>query len=83
MKKSTVVILNQLNIKNNKSIKTIVKKNNHVEEHCSYSQCFKEKNYKTKFLTSSIYKKKIDKDNYEKKTIKKEKNHVGKYCSNP
>jgi hypothetical protein len=28
-----------------------------VEKHCSNQQCFKEKNYKTKFLISSILKK--------------------------
>jgi hypothetical protein len=57
MKKSTVVILNQLNIKNNKIDKDNFEKNhkkNHVGEHCSNPQCFKEKNYKAKFSTSSI-----------------------------
>jgi hypothetical protein len=29
-----------------------------VEKHCSNQQCFKEKNYKTKFSISSILKKK-------------------------
>jgi hypothetical protein len=29
-------------------------KKNHVEKHCSNTQCFKEKNYETKFSTSSI-----------------------------
>jgi hypothetical protein len=28
-----------------------------MEKHCNNSQCFKEKNYKGKFLTSSILKK--------------------------
>ena len=28
-----------------------------MEKHCNNSQCFKEKNYKTKFLISSILKK--------------------------
>ena len=46
MRKSTVVILNQLNIKNNKIDKDNLKKNhnkkNHVGEHCSNPQCFKE-----------------------------------------
>ena len=51
-------------------------------KHCNNSQCFKEKNYKAKFLISSILKKKIDRDNFRKKitkqTPKKEKkNHVG------
>jgi hypothetical protein len=42
----------------------------------------KKKNYKVKFLISSILKKKIDRDNFIKKnnktnTKKKKKNHVG------
>jgi len=50
-------------------------------KHCNNPQCFKEKNYKAKFLISSILKK-INKDNFRKKKItkqtpKKEKNHVG------
>jgi len=89
MRKSTVVILNQLNIKNNKidkdNFEKIITKKNHVWEHYSNPQCFKEKNYEAKFSTSSIWKK-IDKDNSGKKTKnhkKKKKNHVGKHCSNP
>jgi hypothetical protein len=58
MRKSTVVILNQLNIKNNKidkdNFEKIITKKNHVWEHCSNPQCFKEKNYEAKFSTSSI-----------------------------
>jgi hypothetical protein len=57
MRKSSVVILNQLNIKNNKIDKENFEKNhnkNHVEEHCSNPHCFKEKNYEAKFSTSSI-----------------------------
>jgi hypothetical protein len=58
MRKSTVVILNQLNIKNNKIDKDNFKKNhnkkNYVEEYCSNPQCFKEKNYEAKFSISSI-----------------------------
>jgi hypothetical protein len=42
-------------------------KKKHVEKHYSNPQCFKEKNYKTKFSTNSILKKQIDKDNSEKK----------------
>jgi hypothetical protein len=42
-----------------------------VGKHCSNPQCFKEKNYKTKFSTNSILKKQIDKDNSEKKNKKK------------
>ena len=54
MKKSTVVIFNQLNIKTIKLIKIILKKNhnkkNHVGKHCSNQRCFKEKkNCKAKF----------------------------------
>jgi hypothetical protein len=45
-------------------------------KHCNNPQCFKEKNYKAKFLISSILKK-INKDNFRKKitkqTPKKEK----------
>ena len=40
-------------------------KKNHAEKHCSNKQCFKEKNYKTKFSISSILKK-IEKYNFEK-----------------
>jgi hypothetical protein len=58
MRKFAVVILNQLNIKNNKidkyNFEKIITKKNHVGEHCSNSQCFKEKNYEAKFSTSSI-----------------------------
>jgi hypothetical protein len=36
-----------------------------------HPQCFKEKNYKAKLSTSSILKKKINKNNFEKKTQKK------------
>jgi len=48
-------------------------------KHCNNSQCFKEKNYKAKFLISSILKKKIDRDNFRKKITKQtqKKNHVG------
>ena len=35
-------------------------------KHYNNSQYFKEKNYKAKFLISSILKKKIDKYNFEK-----------------
>jgi len=41
-----------------------------MEKHCNNSQCFKEKNYKAKFLISSIFKKKIDRDNLRKKITK-------------
>jgi hypothetical protein len=53
-------------------------------KHCNNSQCFK-KNYKAKFLISSILKK-IDRDNFRKKitkqTAKKEKKSCWKHCSN-
>jgi hypothetical protein len=51
-------------------------------KHCNNSQCFKEKNYKVKFLISSILKK-IDRYNFRKKNNKKKTqtkkggNHVG------
>ena len=38
-----------------------------------HPQCFKEKNYKAKLSTSSILKKKINKNNFEKKHTKNEK----------
>jgi len=47
-------------------------------KHCNNSQCFKEKNYKAKFLISSILKKKSTETILEKKNTKKrKKNHVG------
>jgi hypothetical protein len=60
--KTTVVILNQLNIKKIKSTKIILKKiikkhKNHMGKHCTNPKCFKEKNYKAKFLIISILKK--------------------------
>jgi hypothetical protein len=39
-------------------------------KHCNNSQCFKEKNYKTKFLISSIFKKKLTEIILEKKITK-------------
>jgi hypothetical protein len=63
VRKAAIVILNQLNIKKIKSTKIILEKiikkkhKNHVGKHCSNPQCFKEKNYKAKFLTISILKK--------------------------
>jgi hypothetical protein len=56
-----------------------------MEKHCNNSQCFKEKNYKAKFLISSILKK-IDRDNLRKQitkqTPKKGKKSCWKHCSN-
>jgi hypothetical protein len=57
MRESTVVILNQLNIKNNKIDKENFENNhkkNNVGEHYSNPYYFKEKNYEAKFSTSSI-----------------------------
>ena len=54
-----------------------------MEKHDNNSQCFK-KNYKAKFLISSILKK-IDRDNFRKNNKKKPKkggkNHVGNTIS--
>ena len=49
-------------------------------KHCNNSQCFKEKNYKAKFLISSILKKNQQRQ-FQKKITKKtqtkrKKNHV-------
>jgi hypothetical protein len=56
MRKSTVVILNQLNIKNNKIEKDNFEK---INKKITWGntvaiQCFKEKNYKANFSSSSI-----------------------------
>ena len=49
-----------------------------MEKHCNNSQCFKEKNYKAKFLISSILKKNQQRQFQKKKNTKKrKKNHVG------
>ena len=42
-------------------------------KHCNNSQCFKEKNYKAKFLISSILKKNRQRQFQKKKTPKKGK----------
>ena len=60
-KKLQKKILNQLHIKK-KSTNIIlknkkIKQKNHVEKHRSNPQYFKEKNYKAKILTRSIFKK--------------------------
>jgi hypothetical protein len=52
------IIFNQLNIKKEEDNFRENHKKNHAEKHCSNQQCFKEKNYKTKFSISSILKKK-------------------------
>jgi midasin (ATPase involved in ribosome maturation) len=61
-------------------LKKIIKKSH--GKHCNNSQCFKEKNYKAKFLISSILKTKLTETILEKKnnktnTKKKKKYHVG------
>jgi hypothetical protein len=45
MRKSTVVIFNQFNIKSNKTDRQFKKKHkkNHMEKHCNNQRCFKEK----------------------------------------
>jgi len=53
-----------------------------MEKHCNNSQCFKENNYKAKFLISSIFKKQSTEIILEKKITKQtpkkgKKNHVG------
>jgi hypothetical protein len=52
-----------------------------MEKHRNNSQCFKEKNYKTKFLISSILKKnrqrQFQKKNNKINSKKRKKNHVG------
>jgi esterase/lipase superfamily enzyme len=59
VRKSTVVIFNQLNIKNNKIdkenfLKNYNNKKNNVGKHFSNQRYFKEKNYKAKFSTNSV-----------------------------
>jgi hypothetical protein len=76
MRKSIVVIFNQLNIKNNKNDKDNLKKKhnkkNHMRKHCSNQRCFKGK--KAKLSTGSIRKKinltitYLEKKNIDKKT---------------
>ena len=56
-------------------------KKKYAEKHCSNQQCFKEKNYKTKFLISSILKKLTN--IILKNKIIKYKNYVEKHRSNP
>jgi len=55
-----------------------------MEKYCNNSQCFKEKNYKAKFLINSILKKKSTEIILEKKkqTPKKEKKSCWKHYSN-
>ena len=55
-----------------------------MEKHCNNSQCFKEKNYKAKFLISSILKKNRQRQFQKKKNKhqKKEKKSCWKHCSN-
>jgi len=53
-------------------LKQSLKKN--IGKHCSNPQCFKEKNYKSKFSTNSILKKNQQKVFLEKIIKKKKKN---------
>ena len=54
-----------------------------MEKHCNNSQCFKEKNYKAKFLISSMLKKSNQQRQFQgKKTQKRENNSCWKHCSN-
>jgi hypothetical protein len=72
MRKSTAVILNQLNIKSNKNDKDNLKKHkkNHMEKHCSNQRCFKKK--KLNCQPAQYEKNKFDKKIFGKKTsIKK------------
>jgi len=73
MRKSIVVIFNQLNIKSNKNDKDNLKKKhkkNHMGKHCSNQRCFKEK--KLNCQPAQYEKKKYDKNIFGKKTsIKK------------
>jgi len=75
MRKSTVVVLNQLNIKNNKIDKDNFEKHhnkkNHVGKHCSNPQCFKEKNYEA--THPAQYEKKNRQRQFWKKNHKKMK----------
>jgi len=70
MRKSTVIIFNQLNIKNNKNDKDNLKKNitkkNHMEKHCSNQRCFKEKKLNCQ-LAQYEKKNKFDKNIFGKK----------------
>jgi len=56
-------------------------KKNHMGNTAIIHSVLKKKNYKAKFLISSILKNQIDRDNFRKKNIKKTqkrgKNHVG------
>ena len=68
MRKFTIVIFNQLNIQNNKididNFKKYYNKKNHVGEHYSNPQCFKEKKTtQLNFQSTQYVKNKIDKDN--------------------
>jgi len=79
-----IIILNQLNIK--KKLTKIILEKIIWENIATIHSVLKKKNYKAKFLISSILKK-IDRDNFRKKitkqTPKKGKNKsCWKHCSN-
>jgi hypothetical protein len=90
MRKSTVVILNQLNIKNNKIDKDNFEKKKKIMwwNTVAIHNVLKKKTTKLNFQPAQYEKNKIDKDNFGKKKTKKiikkkeKQNHVGKYCSN-
>ena len=76
MRKSTVVIFNQLNIKNNKIDKDnlkklITKKKIMWGNNLAINDVLKEKTTKLNFQPAQYEKNKFDKDNFEKKIDKK------------
>jgi hypothetical protein len=80
MRKSTVIIFNQLNIKSNKNDKDNLKrkhKKNHMEKHCNNQRCFKEKKINCQPAQ-------YEKNNFEKNIFGKKnrlEKHMGKHCS--
>jgi len=81
MRKFTVVIFNQLNIKNNKidkdNFEKYYNKKIHVRNTLAINGVLKKKTTKLNFQPAYYEKYKYDKDNFENKSIKK---HVGKHC---
>jgi hypothetical protein len=74
VRKYTIVILNQLNIKKKKSIKIILKKIIKItkgKKHCNNLSCFMRKFTVVIFNQLNIKNNKIDKDNFEKNYNKK------------
>jgi len=63
------------------------KKKNHMGNTAIIHSVLKKKNYKAKFLISSILKNQIDRDNFREKNVKKTQKKMGKkscwkHCSN-